>query len=282
MHENMIDSIDHLIIAVENLEKAESNYQKIFGFPPVWQGEHEKLGTRNSIFNFSNTYIELLSASGRGAGADFVSKVLSTQGEGLCGIALGTRNIEKIKTELWQKGFVDASPSKGEGVNQKENKVRHWKNLYLPVELMRGLFAFVIEHVEGELPIKDVGASGVSKLDHVVINTTDADKFIEVYRDFFQIRLALDTVIEHWGHRMLFFRLNKTTLEVVEKSDGGNNDDRLWGLAWEVKNLDAACERLILEGVEVSNIKNGLKKDTRVVTIKSHNHNVPTMLIQHS
>jgi hypothetical protein len=81
---------------------------------------------------------------------------------------------------------------------------------------------------------------------------------------------------------MLFFRVNKTTLEVVEKSDRGSNDDRLWGLAWEVENLNAACERLILEGVEVSKIKNGLKKDTRVATIKSHIHNVPTMLIQHS
>ena len=278
----MIDSIDHLIIAVKNLEKAESNYQKIFGFPPVWQGEHEKLGTRNSIFNFSNTYIELLSASGRGAGADFVSKVLSTQGEGLCGIAFGTSNIEKIKTELWQKGFVDARLSAGESVNHKKNQVRNWKNLFLPVELMRGLFAFAIEHVEGELPINNVGASGVRKLDHVVINTADADNFIEVYREFFNIRLALDTFMEHWGRRMLFFRVNKTTLEVIEKKDREDDDDRLWGLAWEVENLDAACERLVLRGIKVSKIKNGLKKDTRVATVKSHNHNVPTILLQYT
>ena len=147
---------------------------------------------------------------------------------------------------------------------------------------MRGLFVFVIEHVEGELPIKDVGDSGVRRLDHVVINTADADKFIEVYREFFNMRLALDTVIEHWGRRMLFFRVNKTTLEVIEKKDRENNDDRLWGLAWEVENLDVACERLILEGVEVSRIKDGLKKDTRVATIKSHNHNVPTILLEYT
>jgi catechol 2,3-dioxygenase-like lactoylglutathione lyase family enzyme len=146
---------------------------------------------------------------------------------------------------------------------------------------MRGLFAFVIEHVEGELPIKDIGDSGVRKLDHVVINTADADKFIEVYHEFFNIRLALDTFMEHWGRRMLFFRVNKTTLEVIEKKEGEIDDDRLWGLAWEVENLDAACERLILAGIEVSKIKNGLKKGTRVATIKSHNHNVPTLLLQY-
>jgi catechol 2,3-dioxygenase-like lactoylglutathione lyase family enzyme len=278
----MIESIDHLIIAVKNLDEAESNYQKIFGLPPVWKGEHKKLGTRNSIFNFSNTYLELLSVNGNGVGADFVSKVLSDRGEGLCGIALGTNDIEKIRTELRQKSFTDIHLSVSEGEDKKNSKIRRWKNLFLPTELTRGLFAFAIEHFEGELPIADAGASGIGKLDHVVINTSDANKFIETYRDFFKIRLALDTVIEHWGHRMLFFRVNKTTLEVVEKSDRGSNDDRLWGLAWEVENLDAACERLILEGVEVSKIKNGLKKDTRVATIKSHIHNVPTMLIQHS
>jgi len=33
----MIDTLDHLIIAVEDLDKAEANYTKIFGMPPVWR-----------------------------------------------------------------------------------------------------------------------------------------------------------------------------------------------------------------------------------------------------
>ena len=56
----MIDTLDHLIIAVEDLDKAEANYTKIFGMPPVWRGEHKELGTTNSLFNFKNTYFELL------------------------------------------------------------------------------------------------------------------------------------------------------------------------------------------------------------------------------
>ena len=61
--------------------------------------------------------------------------------------------------------------------------------------------------------------SGVRKLDHVVINTNDAEGFIKIHRDFFKIRLALDKIIEHWDRRMLFFRLNKTTIEVIEEKD---------------------------------------------------------------
>ena len=40
----MLDSIDHLIIAVEDLDLAESNYQKVLGTKPVWRGAHEEGG----------------------------------------------------------------------------------------------------------------------------------------------------------------------------------------------------------------------------------------------
>jgi catechol 2,3-dioxygenase-like lactoylglutathione lyase family enzyme len=64
----MINSLDHLIIAVNDLDEAENNYKKIFGMKPVWRGEHKELGTSNSLFNFNNTYFELLSATGDGLG----------------------------------------------------------------------------------------------------------------------------------------------------------------------------------------------------------------------
>ena len=56
----MISKLDHLIVAVNDLDEAESNYKKIFGVDPVWKGEHKELGTANTIFNFKNTYFELL------------------------------------------------------------------------------------------------------------------------------------------------------------------------------------------------------------------------------
>ena len=115
----------------------------------------------------------------------------------------------------------------------------------------------------------------------MVINTNDADGFIKIHRDFFKIRLALDKIIEHWDRRMLFFRLNKTTLEVVETKNKDKPSDSLWGLAWEVDSIKSAYKRLKNEGVEVSDIKPGLKEGTKVLTIKSHTNGVPTLLIEH-
>ena len=72
----MISSLDHLIVAVKDLQEAELNYKKVFGIEPVWRGQHKELGTANSIFNFNNTYFEPLAAKGKGLGASLVENAI--------------------------------------------------------------------------------------------------------------------------------------------------------------------------------------------------------------
>ena len=278
----MFKSLDHLIIAVEDLEKATHNYQLIMGTPPVWTGMHKSLGTSNALFNFQNTYLELLSPTGEGLGADLINHYLKDAGEGLSGMVFATKDINGVYQSLQNHGFPLGEPTDGEGTNSTDQKLRKWKNLFLPPDLTRGIFSFVIEHTEGNLPQpKSIEPSSPHKLDHVVINTNDADGFIEIYQDIFNIRLALDKVIEHWQKRMLFFRLNKTTIEVIEQEDGLPPSDKMWGLAWDVKDIEKAYQRLLDEGVEVTPIQKGVKEKTLVATVKSHTQNVPTLLIQH-
>ncbi|RZO28168.1 MAG: glyoxalase-like domain protein [SAR86 cluster bacterium] len=278
----MIETLDHLIIAVQNLDEAEENYKKIFGIPPVWKGTHKELGTANVIFNFKNTYFELLSVNGDGLGADLVNNQLKENGEGMLGLVLGTEDINSTAAILKDKGFPISEVSNGEGKNSQNDEIRKWKNIFLPSELTRGIFSFIIQHTEGSLPTaSNYDKSSINKLDHVVLNTNDADGFINIYRDIFNIRLALDRVIEHWKTRMLFFRLNKTTIEVIEQKNDDANPDNLWGLAWEVESIKEAHERLTNDGIEITEVKKGIKENTLVATIKSHTNNVPTLLIEH-
>ncbi len=278
----MINSIDHLIVAVKDLDAAEKNYKKIFGIEPVWKGEHKELGTANVIFNFKNTYFELLSAKGEGLGAELVDSNIKKNGDCLIGLVFGAEDITSVESILKNKGYAVTESSEGVGKNSQNNEIRKWKNIFLPLELSRGIFSFIIQHTHGSLPkINNYEESSINKLDHVVINTNDPDGFINIYEKVFNIRLALDRVIEHWKTRMLFFRLNKTTIEVVEKEHNDEDPDKLWGLAWCVDSIKSAHERLTNEGVEITDIKQGIKEKTLVATIKSHTNNVPTLLIEH-
>jgi catechol 2,3-dioxygenase-like lactoylglutathione lyase family enzyme len=225
----MISSVDHIIIAVKNLDQAISDYEKILGIAPCWKGKHNELGTKNALFNCENTYLELLSPCDAGPGTELINSLLAVKGDHLAGIALGTKNIEHVKEVLNKDGY-EVEISSGEATSEGDGKIRRWKNIFLPSTLSRELFIFIIKHTVGSLPKhENQDASKVKKLDHVVINTQDADNFISIYRDVYKIRLALDKTIEHWKRRMLFFRTNATTIEVIEDKDKKESADELVG-----------------------------------------------------
>ena len=96
----MLDSLDHIIIAVEDLSIAIENYTKLLGFPPTWRGVHPGQGTENALFPLDNLYVELLASHGEGAGSDMIKSFLELNGEGLSGIALGTSDIQAAKNNL--------------------------------------------------------------------------------------------------------------------------------------------------------------------------------------
>ena len=279
----MLDRLDHLVITVSDLQSAIEDYTKFFGFKPTWIGEHADLGTINALFPLENTYLELLAAKGNGIGAEMINKNLKDKGEGLSGLVLGTDDIEEFREKLISNGIDANELILGAGDDFETNQRRTWKNLFLPFTLTRGLFVFIIQHLTGALPVVKKDNSQIDRLDHVVVNTNDTHGFIDLYKDIFGIRLSLDQFVEKWGGRMLFFRLNKTTIEVIGKDNQDDEDpeDSLWGLAWTVKDLEKAHKRLTSEGVEVTPIKKGRKPGTLVCTVKSHTRNVPTLLIQH-
>ena len=132
----MIHSIDHLIVVVRDLDAAENNYTKLLGKPPVWRGAHKELGTTNSIFNFENTYLELLSGDGHGPGSAFVSRTLEQNGEGLTGIAFGTEDMNRVVRTLKTKVHGIYEPFKGEGCNFLDGRVENGKRFFCPPNLI--------------------------------------------------------------------------------------------------------------------------------------------------
>ena len=279
----MIKSIDHILIAVKNLEESSLQYEKVLGLKPTWRGKHPSLGTENILFPLENLYLELIAGTSDGFLADQVNDHIKENGESIFGIALEVENIEEVLQSEEYSDFQNIEITSGEGINLDSGAKREWKNIMLPKESTRGVFTLLIEHTSGVLPkYESFENDQVERLDHIVINSNDPDGLIELYRDTYGIRLALDQYVEKWGGRMLFFRTNQTTIEAIGiENDADKPIDKAWGLAWTTKDIKKTHARLVSEGVEISDVKDGRKPNTLVATIKSHTCNIPTLLIEH-
>ena len=222
----MIKSIDHILVAVKDLEKAVRDYTLVFGFGPTWQGNHPSLGTKNALFPLENMYLELIAIDDEGPLAKTVNEHLKKNGESIFGLALETDNIELAKNELSASFNTDLEISDGKGVNNISKDERHWRNIFIPNKFSRGIFTLLIQHTKGILPEHDISdESNISRMDHVVINSNDPDGLVDLYGDKYGIRLALDQFVEKWGGRMLFFRTDHTTIEAIGiKKDGPAED----------------------------------------------------------
>ncbi len=83
--------IDHVAIAVNNLDEAVKEYQKVLGINEVEFETVETEGVRVAILHLNNSRIELMEATKESSP---IKKFLETRGEGLHHIALETEKIE--------------------------------------------------------------------------------------------------------------------------------------------------------------------------------------------
>ena len=53
----MTTAIDHIILAVDDLDRATAEYSTLLGRLPSWRGTHPDHGTANTLFKLGNAYI---------------------------------------------------------------------------------------------------------------------------------------------------------------------------------------------------------------------------------
>jgi catechol 2,3-dioxygenase-like lactoylglutathione lyase family enzyme len=284
----MLDSLDHAIILVRDLDAASRTYAALLGRSFSWRGEHPSLGTANVLYRLDNTYLELLSPLAEGGLAEGLRGRLEEKGEGLLGLALGTEDADRCRAELVERGMEPAAPQKGLGRERDSGAVREFRSVLLPRTETRGVLLFAIQHLSPPHLLPPAGlaapaASAVTGVDHVVVRTADAEAAKRLYGDRLGIRLALDRTFEQWGARLLFFRVGGLTIEIAaslrKEVDPGTPDD-LWGLAYRVPDADAARARLAEAGFDLSGIRRGRKPGTRVFTVRSETHGVATLCLE--
>ncbi|PKG51958.1 MULTISPECIES: methylmalonyl-CoA epimerase [Olleya] len=104
--------IEHIGIAVKNLEESNALFAKLFGKPHYKIESVESEGVNTSFFKVGPNKVELLEAT---TPESPIAKFLEKKGEGIHHIAFAVTDIKKEILRLKSEGFVvlNETPKKG-------------------------------------------------------------------------------------------------------------------------------------------------------------------------
>jgi catechol 2,3-dioxygenase-like lactoylglutathione lyase family enzyme len=214
----VLTRLDHVEIAVRDLEAAERSYAALLGQRPAWRGVCKDLGAANATFRLGNTSVQLISPEGEGALGHLTQRHLDAEGEGPLALAFETDDAESCAKALRERGMRAAEPVEGEDQEVSTGAVRRWRAVPIAARAARGVRLFAVENLEDPMLRSEPEVppdSLVSGIDHVVVRSRDADATVAVFGAGLGLRLALDRSFDLRCLRLLFFRLAGITIEVA-------------------------------------------------------------------
>jgi len=109
---SVLVEIDHIGIAVGDLDAAVEEYRRAFGLEPVHRERVEDQGVDEVLFKVGASYIQVLGALGPDTP---VGKFLDRHGEGVHHIGYRVRNVKAVLKRLESEGvpLVDRAPRPG-------------------------------------------------------------------------------------------------------------------------------------------------------------------------
>ena len=277
----MITALDHIVLVCPDIDQGTETYRTLLGTDPVWQSDAE--GSKNAIFSLSNTNLELIAPSGHGQVAQKLSEMVA-EGPKLTSLVYRSDDISEDHRLLGRRGLAPTDISKENTKNAKTGDQRAWQRFRLPDARVAGIKSFVLEPISQAMPSASLQADSVTSLDHIVIETPNPDRAAALYGARLGLRFALDRTAEQWKTRFLFFRLGGLTLEIIHRLDKDHDPsgkDQIWGITWEVEDLEAAHDRLTRQNIDVSEVRTGRKPGSRVFTVRNQTLGIPTLFIQH-
>lgn len=121
----MIKKIEHLGIAVNNLEEATNTYKTLLNVSPYKTETVEREGVKTVFFECGESKIELLGATRENSP---VGKYLSKQKEGIHHIAFYVDDIRSEMKRLQDEGFQLISEEPKDGADEKSIVFLHPKS----------------------------------------------------------------------------------------------------------------------------------------------------------
>lgn len=137
--------VDHVIIAIDSLERGIAQLREKTGVTPVFGGTHPGRGTQNALISLGpGVYLELLAPNpADSAGPTVVRNFAHMRGLTPSGWAMHTRNADSLRTFAVSKGLNASDVRAGSRVKD-DGSTLAWKTVN-PWGVNRWLLPFFIE-----------------------------------------------------------------------------------------------------------------------------------------
>lgn len=278
----IIHGLDHVVIAVRDLDAGAAAYQTLLGGVPTWRAEAQGGGAETVTFGLANMAVELIAPSGEGPVAARLRAVLDAQGEGLASLVFAVGDIERAHHRLTSVGLTPEPIADAVSRDRVTGAARRWRRTRAAPDATHGVRLFLIQHETPPPAPSAVAPGAMTGLDHVVIRTPDPERAAALYGARLGLDMRLDRSNRDWGVRLMFFRCGDLIVEVAHdlKAAVSAGPDRLWGLSYRVSDVDVARARLAGAGLDVSEVRPGRRPGTRVFTVRGGTCGVPTLVLQ--
>lgn len=265
----MIHALDHMAIAVADLDAAVANYEALLG--RAAERSALAVGAERAWFHLANTSLELIAASGPGPAGDRVRARLEAAGEGLLIMAFAVEDLTAAARLLERRGV------RGHGRSDAAWSLHPADTDGIQIVLMPRPAASrpALSRIDVAPDAAPLG------LDHVVVHSPNPDRALALYGAKLGLDLRLDRSNPDWGARQMFFRCGDLVIEIGHGLKAGVSDgpDSLGGLAWRMAQPAAIQARLAGDGFNVSEVRKGRKPGTEVFTVRDRTCNVPTLML---
>lgn len=112
----MVQKIEHIGIAVKDIQQANELYTQLLGVEPYKQEEVESEGVITSFFQTGESKVELLEAT---KPESAIAKFIEKKGEGIHHIAFAVEDIQAEMQRLREQGFTLLNDEPKRGADNK-------------------------------------------------------------------------------------------------------------------------------------------------------------------
>lgn len=285
-------SLDHVLIAVHDLQAASKTYSETLGFALMPEGIHPGRGTHNRNIVLGQEYVELIAIRVPAEREGSPLKHFLDRREGMYAFALGVKDIGAFVSELHTRSVEVEEPRKGSLSGQPGKVGYTWRSAYVSPEATPGARVLLVQHDKSieerytepaNLHIHPNGVLGVQRLGLAV---RDAVAAASRWERNFGVKISQVKEMSPSATRHALIPLQNCCLEFVSPLKEGELSrfldlygPGLYFLALKVQDMEATKAFLKKRGVPVGDVTQSAWGKTFAVP-PSHTHGVVLEIVQ--